>query len=325
MIDTETLKALLDVHWNLQPSRIEALPSGHTNRTYRVCTDSRPAILRVSWPNKPPEQVQCEEAVLRHLAASSGLPALPRTRPALSAQPCLLDDDGRWLHLFECIPGNPGLPIGFDSDVADAMRALAHLHSAMTTLPANASSPVAWLNARFNRVSARHAPVLPAVLPIIQYGEVLERIGALLAAGAAWIPGPVCWVHGDYHAGNLLFVDGTLSGVIDFDDVGQGSHWLETAFALFALTRDVAFEERFVFNQPQWDEGLRAYASIRFDIDTLRMRERREDLIDLFCADQVLIHLEAAQRGLWTPGSGMGFFACWRRLLTRVPPCLQTP
>lgn len=50
------------------------------------------------------------------------------------------------------------------------------------------------------------------------------------------------------------------------------------------------------------------------------MQLRRDALMDLFCADQVLIHLEAAQRGLWMPGPGMGFLACWRQLLASTPP-----
>jgi hypothetical protein len=50
------------------------------------------------------------------------------------------------------------------------------------------------------------------------------------------------------------------------------------------------------------------------------MREKRDALVDLFCAEQTLIHLEAAQRGLWMPGPGMGFLACWRRLLASTLP-----
>ncbi|MDI9654125.1 aminoglycoside phosphotransferase, partial [Burkholderia cenocepacia] len=43
-------------------------------------------------------------------------------------------------------------------------------------------------------------------------------------------------------------------------------------------------------------------------------------LMTLFCADQTLIHLEAAQRGLWMPGPGIGFLGGWRQLLDGVVP-----
>lgn len=35
-------------------------------------------------------------------------------------------------------------------------------------------------------------------------------------------PGPPLWLHGDLHPGNLLVIDGRLSGVIDFGDLTSG-------------------------------------------------------------------------------------------------------
>jgi len=35
----------------------------------------------------------------------------------------------------------------------------------------------------------------------------------------------------------------------------------------------------------------------------------------LFCAYQVLIHLEGAQRGLWELTEGIGFWPCWHTLM----------
>jgi hypothetical protein len=50
------------------------------------------------------------------------------------------------------------------------------------------------------------------------------------------------------------------------------------------------------------------------------MRVNRDALRVLFCADQTLIHLEAAQRGLWMPGPGIGFLGGWRQLLDEAAP-----
>jgi len=320
MNDVERLELLLMKHWDIRPTRILALSTGHTNKTYRIDCGSRAAVLRVSWPGKSAGQVRREAAILERLGSLPQLPALPRFQATVNAQPYALADDGSWLHLFEHIDSTPGLPDEAESAIVDAMHTLARLHAAMATMDASVSDPLAWLNERYARVSVRPVPPLPAVL-VEHYDLLLRRIGRHLAAATAWVRGPVRWLHGDYHAGNLLFANGVVMGVLDFDDVGQGAHWLEAAFALFALSRDVTDEHRFTFDVRLWDMGLRAYASLLPDDDASDlMHLQRDALVNLFCADQSLIHLEAAQRGLWTPGPGMGFLACWRQLLASTPP-----
>ncbi|SFI75186.1 Ser/Thr protein kinase RdoA involved in Cpx stress response, MazF antagonist [Paraburkholderia megapolitana] len=318
----ETLESLLHRHWGIVQARLQLLSSGHTNKSYLVHCDSRVAVLRVSWPGKSVEQVRCEKSALDYVASAPHLPALPRLQPTVTAQPYIQTADGSWLHLFEHIPGSPGLLDDAQRGVVDAMRTLAHLHAAMATIPASESSPLAWLNTRYARVAARPAPPLPALL-LEQYDLLLQHIGAHLGAAAArgvWTTEPVRWLHGDYHAGNLLFIDGNVRGILDFDDVGQGAHGLEAAFALFALSRDTTVEDRFVYDIGLWDMGLRTYAETQPDTTASdRMHENRDALMYLFCADQVLIHLEAAQRHLWMPGPGMGFLGCWWQLQSDIP------
>ena len=320
MNDVERLELLLMKHWDIRPTRIQALSMGHTNKTYRIDCGSRAAVLRVSWPGKSAGQVRREASILERLGSSPQLPALPRFQATVNAQPYAQADDGSWLHLFEHIDGTPGLPDEAEPAIVDAMHTLARLHAAMATMDASVSDPLAWLNDRYARVSVRPAPPLPTIL-LAHYDGLLWRIGMHLTAAAKWIRGPVRWLHGDYHAGNLLFASGAVTGVLDFDDVGQGAHWLEAAFALFALSRDVTDEDRFTFDVRLWDAGLRAYAALLPDDAVSDMMHlQRDALVNLFCADQSLIHLEAAQRGLWTPGPGMGFLSCWRQLLTSTPP-----
>ncbi|MFP6560901.1 phosphotransferase enzyme family protein [Paraburkholderia sp. B3] len=318
--NVETLEPLLHEHWGIRPTRIEALSSGHTNKTYLVEDAARRAVLRVSWPGKSTAQVWREAWVLDGLGATPNLPALPRLRPTLAAQPFVNTPEGRWLHLFEHIDGSPGLPRDAESGAVDAMRTLACLHAALAvlaTIPASASGPLAWIEQRYARVAARPAPPLSAGLREC-YEPLLRRIGEQLAAARAWMTGSARWLHGDYHAGNLLFVGRTVSGVLDFDDVGQGSHELEAAFALFALSRDTTVEDHFAFDVRLWDAGLSAYAAPGTGDVPRWMSANRDALRDLFCAEQTLIHLEAAQRGLWTPGPGMGFLACLRQLRAGV-------
>ncbi|KVH70219.1 aminoglycoside phosphotransferase [Burkholderia cepacia] len=318
----KTLEPWLHRYWNIGPARMQALASGHTNKTYLVECDAGRAVLRVSWSGKPVGQVDREAAILGHLGemrTAPMLPALPRLRPTVDAQSGVRLPDGSWLHLFEHIDGSPGLPAEAEAGAIDAMRALAHLHAALAAIPVTESAPLAWLAARHARVAARAAPPLPGDLSD-HYGTMIRRIDAHLDAAARWLTGTAHWLHGDYHAGNLLYVGGAVSGVLDFDDVGQGAQWLEAAFALFALSRDAGRDDRFVFDARRWDAGLLAYAATRPDAVPDWMHDRRAALMALFCADQTLIHLEAAQRGLWVPGPGIGFLGGWRQLLDGAAP-----
>ncbi|SAI73829.1 Phosphotransferase enzyme family [Bordetella ansorpii] len=324
--------ALLERHWGLRADSVRATPTGHTNKTYVARARAREVVLRVSWTAKPERQVRDEAKVLRHLAGVQGLPAVPRLVPTWDGQPCAREY-GRWLHVFDVIAGEVGEfgeaavdardgvypPASDTSDadhargVASAMHTLARLHAALAVgIAADTADPLSWLRGRHARVAERACPVLPSMTPE-RYGILLTRIADRLAV-AGGIPGPVQWLHGDYHAGNLLYRDRHVCGILDFDDVGQGSPWVETAFALFALSRDVAREDAFVFDASAWDGGLHAYAQIQAHAPIGWLRSNRGMLMHLFCADQVLIHLHAAQRGLWMPGPGMGFLGCVRQL-----------
>jgi len=320
--DVKTLEPWLHRYWNIAPARLQALASGHTNKTYLVECAAGRTVLRVSWSGKPVAQVHREASILGRLGGlrtAPTLPALPRLRPTMDAQTGVQAADGRWLHLFEHIDGRPGLPDDAQAGAIDAMRALAHLHAALASIPVSESAPLAWLSARHARVAARAMPSLAGDLGR-DYATVIRRIRAHLDAAARWLTGPVHWLHGDYHAGNLLYVGNAVNGVLDFDDVGQGAQWLEAAFALFALSRDAATDDRFVFDARRWEAGLQAYAATRPDAVPDWMRVRRDALRVLFCADQTLIHLEAAQRGLWMPGPGIGFLGGWRQLLDEAAP-----
>ncbi|UTV53294.1 phosphotransferase [Burkholderia arboris] len=320
--DVKTLEPWLHRYWNIGPARMQALASGHTNKTYLVECDAGRTVLRVSWSGKPARQVEREASILGDLGRSCNaqiLPVLPRLRPTVDAQSGVQLPDGSWLHLFEHIDGNPGLPHDAHAGAIDAMRTLAHLHAALAAVPASESVPLAWLSARHARVAARAMPSLPGD-PRRDYDTVIRRIGMHLDAASPWLTGPVHWLHGDYHAGNLLYVGNAVNGVLDFDDVGQGAQWLEAAFALFALSRDAGRDDRFVFDRRRWDAGLHAYAATRPDAAPDWMRDNHDALMLLFCADQTLIHLEAAQRGLWVPGPGIGFLGGWRQLLDAAVP-----
>ena len=239
------------------------------------------------------------------LEALAGL-SIPRIVPTLDGRRHVLVD-GRALHVFSACAGEIGaawlLP-GDTGRVRAAMTRLAELHRVLARVPAPAGCDT-WLRERFARVEALDSIDLPRDAP-----EVLGRIEALLERTPG---GPLQWLHGDYHLGNLLWGTGdTVASVVDFEDVACGSAVSEAVLALFALARQNQGEERFAWDRSLWEAGLAAYVEASgMDVPI----QSPEQLEPLFCAYQVLIHLEAAAHRLWTLSPGIGFWPCWNRLM----------
>jgi aminoglycoside phosphotransferase (APT) family kinase protein len=77
---------------------------------------------------------------------------------------------------------------------------------------------------------------------------------ALSAPG--WDRPPV-WVHGDFHTGNLLTVDGRLSAVIDFGELGIGDPACDliVAFTLMSAKSRAAFRATLDVDDSTWMRG----------------------------------------------------------------------
>ena len=117
------------------------------------------------------------------------------------------------------------------------------------------------------------------------------------------------WLHGDYHLGNLLWTGDAITGVVDFDDTVRGNPATEAAMALFALARQPE-ESTFVYDAALWATGHEAYVTA----GGVAIGGDRDELATRFCAYQVLIHLAATHRKLWTLDEGIGFWPCLRYL-----------
>jgi aminoglycoside phosphotransferase (APT) family kinase protein len=77
---------------------------------------------------------------------------------------------------------------------------------------------------------------------------------ALSAPG--WDRPPV-WFHGDFHTGNLLTIDGRLSAVIDFGELGIGdpARDLTIAFTLMSAGSRAAFRAALDLDDATWTRG----------------------------------------------------------------------
>ncbi len=317
------LRQMLQRAWGWGEVRLVPLTGGHTNRSFLVHGDAPPCVARLAWAGKAAAQVDREARMLALVAQGLHAIAVPTTVPTLHGAGHVTTAAGQWLHVFERIEGTSGLPSGLPDACVQAMRALASLHEVLARADIDTGNPVAWLLTRYRRVRSRGMPpCMDGLVPGREYDDVLTHAGDCLARAStsAWAAQRIQWLHGDVHAGNLLFDGGRLRGIVDFDEVGQGSAWLEAAFAAFALSRDATCEDAFRFDAIAWERSMGSYAWSRSMGDVATWTARRDVLATLFCVDQVLIHLEAAQRGLWTPGAGMGFLGGWQTLLAQASP-----
>jgi aminoglycoside phosphotransferase (APT) family kinase protein len=90
---------------------------------------------------------------------------------------------------------------------------------------------------------------------VFDRAAMTELWDAALSA-PAWDRPPV-WFHGDFHTGNLLSVDGRLSAVIDFGELGIGDPAcdLTIAFTLMSAGSRAAFRATLGVDDATWARG----------------------------------------------------------------------
>lgn len=291
-------RRVLESFSDLDDAVVARLPRGHTNESFSVTTPRATYVLRRAWLGKPSAQIAAEERVLAALATTAPCDT-PRIIPTRTGDVHALDGE-RVVHLFTTCRGTPGPEYLAPTDHAlahAAMHRLATLHRALAAIPCTETRAWSWLARRLGTVQSGDLSRLPP-----ETSALLERIASLIPATRA---SDTQWLHGDYHLGNLLWTAGEVTGIVDFDDTERGSAHSEVAMALFALARQPD-DDRFRYDSGLWETGLAGYGAV--------LAGDRDELVLLFCAYQVLIHLAAAQRGLWTLDANIGFWPCWNTL-----------
>lgn len=287
--------------YGIHDATVTPIEDGHTNASFLVVTPGARYVLRRAWAHKPASQIAAEEHVLAHVEAPCDVPRIVATRAGASHAL----DQGRVHHLFRLARGESGPRYLDERDpsidnvarVRAAMTRLGELHRALAAVPPAPAE--AWLHGRLARLrAANHGGSLASIgLSSAALTEMLARIATVLPHAA-----PMQWLHGDYHLANLLWIGDEVSAVVDFDDVALGDPALEAGLALHALARQPAGEEAVSFDPALLAAGRAAYAGPLAG-DAL-----------VFAASQILVHLEAAQRGSWTLGEGIGFWPYWNAL-----------
>jgi len=197
---------------------VRPIPEGHSGFTYWVDLEGRRAVLRlpppgarIAGPADIPRQARIMDALHRQ-----GLP-VPGII-ATSAEPVV---DQRPFVLMEALPGvrvEPAIADGADPrqlamSAVDILRRIQATPLKSTGIageePVSIEAELgrwAWLMERAPQELTTHGP----------------RLASLLADQRPRPQAPVL-VHGDYHLGNMLFLDGRVSAVVDWEiaELGQ--------------------------------------------------------------------------------------------------------
>ena len=220
----ETIRADLERELGRPVDRVEIIPEGHSGFTYWVdLRDGERGVLRLPPPGARiagPADIPRQGRIMRSLS-EAGLP-VPRIL-GMSDEPRI---DGRPYVLMARIDGDRIEKVaGTVPDhqlAASAVEVLKQIHAlapARTGIGDEEPQPLAaelarwgWLMERAPEELVGRAPVLAARLAEHQPEA---RVPTL--------------VHGDYHYGNMLFRDGRVVGVLDWEIAQLGQPLLDLA------------------------------------------------------------------------------------------------
>jgi len=204
---------------------VAALPGWWFNLILRVEADGETLVLR-RYGVTPPEEVRWELALLQHLQAG-GFPTIaPLARPDGAPYGLFA---GKPAILYPYIPGHSGCAAALDRDQAMTQTAatVGRLHRLTEglTLPhprVRSGSDSRRMLAAFLEAVARRGvgPDEPALAELVATAETAGRELAARLEAAGALPAGV--VHHDAHCANVLFRDGRLVALIDFDDACPG-------------------------------------------------------------------------------------------------------
>ncbi len=199
---------------------VEGLCSGgEVGAAYVRWDDGRRSVLK--WrPGTGLEEFQAGPLAVSEAARLAGLP-VPRTELAVQLGSAVAA-------VQELLPGAPITML--DEDLLE--QVLAINEQLRLLLTGNSTVPGLNLYLTFD------GPGFCLHGPLRAHNRRTARLDDWITAVGADHPGPLRGddaVHVDFHPGNLLEVDGKLTGIIDWDGAGRGDHRLDLVTLRFGL------------------------------------------------------------------------------------------
>ncbi|WP_168217752.1 phosphotransferase enzyme family protein [Occultella kanbiaonis] len=206
------------------------LTGGEDNRNLRVATDGPEVVLR-AYRFSGPEKIRAELRLVAFLAEHGyPTPAPLRTRGGE-----VLAMAGSPVALFPLVPG--AIPETVTVPLAEQVGELLAGQHLLTAGWADARIPTIDRRGVIDRALASRPDLDGVAEWHTQLRRFLHDHGADLARLDELPTGPL---HHDLHRHNLLVTDGTVTAVLDFDELNEGPLVLDLARALqyLALDRD---------------------------------------------------------------------------------------
>lgn len=214
------------------------------------------------------ERFAAECELCGHVAQLTGF-RFPAYRRSASGTRYAIEDNNFWT-LHERIPGRP-LGSWFELHRIDPSITLKVVH---TLRRLHTGTTGCFDEKRIDRthllasVNTAHAEALDFLS-----GNAVDRLNTAVDRVKiycdAYTPEAVCFVHGDFHHGNILALNDRITGFIDLDWCRIGSPCEDLAFTLMMLLRDYDNWSP-AFRWPVYREMLRAYD---FQGDTTRLND----------------------------------------------------
>lgn len=230
--DLQSFLSLEPALRDIQIGRIEPVSTGHSGFTYWVDVGGAEMVLRLPPVGVRPVGAADVARQGRIMAAihAAGLPA-PRV-VAMSAEPLV---DGRPFVLTEKVDGEPIEIAGQSTPPRVLGRAASQVLAELHRLPIRLTGLANEEAVPIRNEMARWAQVMTRGWP-----QIMERgieLGGLLAKNIPPEREPVL-VHGDYSFGNLLFHDGHVEAVIDWEIASLGQRMIDLGSLAVMLVRD---------------------------------------------------------------------------------------
>jgi aminoglycoside phosphotransferase (APT) family kinase protein len=237
--------------------------SGTDNAMYRLGDELAVRLPRLEWDESGPDMQR------------DWLPKLAPDLPVPVPLPVAVGAPGhgypmswsicRWLEGRTPVAGELDDPRGLALDLARFVRALQAIDATDGPGPGDHNNsrgaPLITRDegTREALVQLRKIPSLAAEFDI----DAAETAWEAALRAPAWSAAPV-WLHGDLLPGNLLCVDGRLSGVIDFECLGVGDPAIDLAAGwwLFDADARAVFRAALGVDDPTWDRGRGCALSI---------------------------------------------------------------
>lgn len=228
--------------FGLTGRRATRVKAGNNNRHWYV--DGY--VLRRYRAGRPPATIAYEHQILEHLAKRGWTVAAPIAAPSGER---LLALDGELYSLFPRLPGRRGKPEK-PPDPRGLGRMLARLHRDLATFeaipPEGTFAPILEIAPTWKRASNTVDELLLSYAKEEPVGarRCLKTLGEIRAAMRDLDTSHLqrCLIHGDWHAGNLLFQRGEVTGILDFDFAHPDLRVADLAVSAMILDEETAAE-----------------------------------------------------------------------------------